>query len=67
MYFLEILCSQSRVPNAVSEYGSCNTTDLAVGTRCTYECARGYQLVGSGEKICRVDKTWSGEDTACEG
>ncbi|XP_028412626.1 sushi, von Willebrand factor type A, EGF and pentraxin domain-containing protein 1-like, partial [Dendronephthya gigantea] len=26
----------------------------------------GYRLVGSGVKVCRVDKTWTGEDTNCE-
>ena len=33
---------------------------------CTFTCIPGYELVGSSERTCEPDHTWSGEDASCE-
>ena len=34
-------------------------------TTCTFECDVGYELVGSVNRTCLPDNTWSGETTNC--
>ncbi|CAG5134438.1 unnamed protein product, partial [Candidula unifasciata] len=33
--------------------------------RITYECEEGYELVGSHERFCQANATWSGSDPEC--
>ena len=37
------------------------------GTVVRFNCDPGYKNVGSVERICRADRTWSGKQARCEG
>ncbi|GFO45609.1 sushi, von Willebrand factor type a, egf and pentraxin domain-containing protein 1-like [Plakobranchus ocellatus] len=41
------------------------TANMA-GGRARYFCQQGYFLVGSGERICQEDGTWSGRQPSCK-
>ena len=64
--FAGIRCPHILVPNALIPSGVCTTPGGSfAGTRCKFECLRGYNLKGSAERVCQVDRTWSGTPTTC--
>ena len=67
--FLAIRCPLVRVSNANPPYGVCSSAPYVprYKTRCSFKCDRGYRLKGSKERVCQLDKTWSGIPTICEG
>ena len=65
--FTGIVCKPFRVLNAETETGECDSSDRRVETTCTYKCIRGYRLIGSTQRVCQVDGSWSGQPTTCEG
>ena len=36
-----------------------------VGAKAVYSCQDNYQLMGTSERICQSDGTWSGDKPAC--
>ncbi|KAG2461450.1 LYAM3 protein, partial [Polypterus senegalus] len=39
---------------------------FSFGTACSFDCAKGYKLKGSGRVSCSADGTWSSEQPECE-
>lgn len=54
------------MPNADPPHGVCSGNSLTYKTRCVFTCRSGYQLRGSKERVCQLDKSWSGSSTSCE-
>jgi len=63
---VEIRCPFLVVANADPPSGECNLPSLGYSTRCTFTCRTGYRLKGSKERVCQLDKSWSGSLTICE-
>ncbi|KAL9973289.1 hypothetical protein ACROYT_G019721 [Oculina patagonica] len=67
-----ITCPFLYVPYADPPTGDCTWPsgapqhEITYNTRCTYTCLSGYQLKGCKERVCQLDKTWSGKSTSCE-
>ena len=40
---------------------------FSFGSQASFTCDRGYQLIGSQERLCKRDGSWSGNTTACNG
>ena len=36
-----------------------------VGETCTFTCDDGYELTGSVNRSCQIDRSWSGYETTC--
>ena len=62
-----IRCPVLLVENAEPPTGVCTSPSLEYGTRCTFTCRAGYRLRGCKERVCQLDKSWSGNPTICEG
>ncbi|XP_059151508.1 protein lev-9-like [Physella acuta] len=41
-------------------------TGTSYGTVIRFACPSGYKIVGSSERSCQADRTWSGQDATCE-
>ena len=72
-FALEIRCQPMMVSNADPPNGICVAPDgssaaynTVYKTKCRFTCRRGYTLRGSQERVCQLDKTWSGVDATCE-
>lgn len=61
-----IRCPFLIVPDADPPTGICTSQALEYNTRCTFTCRNGYRLKGSKERVCQLDKSWSGSPTICE-
>ena len=61
-----IRCPFLIVPDADPPTGICTSQTLEYNTRCTFTCRNGYRLKGSKERVCQLDKSWSGSPTICE-
>ena len=46
--------------------GRVTISEDTVGGRATYTCNSGYDLFGSGIRICQNDGSWSGDEPVCE-
>ena len=46
--------------------GMVTWTSLTTGGVATYECDRGFVLVGQVTRTCQSDSEWSGEAPTCE-
>ena len=44
---------------------SCNGL-IITGTTCSFQCGRGYRLLGSQKRTCLSSGKWSGNATTCE-
>ncbi|KAM7436911.1 hypothetical protein ABFA07_013413 [Porites harrisoni] len=68
-YCSPIRCPLVHVSNANPPSGVCSSAPYVprYKTRCSFKCDRGYRLKGSKERVCQLDKTWSGIPTICEG
>ena len=62
-----ITCPIFVVPNADPPTGICTSQFLEYNTRCTFTCRAGFRLKGCKERVCQLDKSWSGKHTSCEG
>ena len=62
-----IRCPIFVVPNADPPTGICTSQFLEYNTRCTFTCRAGFRLKGCKERVCQLDKSWSGKHTSCEG
>ncbi|XP_078369566.1 E-selectin-like isoform X3 [Oculina patagonica] len=63
-------CVVVRCPSLIVAYadpptGVCTSPNLIVSTRCTFTCMMGYELVGDKDRVCQLDKSWSGQSTTC--
>ncbi|KAK3589286.1 hypothetical protein CHS0354_008348 [Potamilus streckersoni] len=59
---IPIECSHLSAPQFGIMSGAGNT----YGTVLRFDCDKKFQLVGSAERRCLADRTWSGEETRCE-
>ncbi|XP_043928354.1 sushi repeat-containing protein SRPX isoform X2 [Protopterus annectens] len=52
---------------AVPENGmmKCNSDGDNYGASCVFTCLGGYELQGSGTRVCQYGQTWSGTDASC--
>ena len=57
---LSVLC-----PSLTVEDGSVTVTGLTPGSRATYTCDIGFELVGTGFRTCLTSGVWSGTDPVC--
>lgn len=48
-------------------HGKMYGRDVGYGTVIRFECDEGYMNIGSTERRCQSDKTWSGKTAKCEG
>lgn len=48
------------------EHGYSSGSQFVFDSVVTYQCRRGYKLVGESRRRCRADKTWSGTVPVCE-
>ena len=46
--------------------GLVSITSTTVSSIASYECERGFGLVGVSSRVCQVDGTWSEEEPVCE-
>ena len=62
--FISVLtCPQLEAPN--NGYFVNNRCKSVLNAACGLRCKQGFDLQGSGLRICREDGTWSGTDTQC--
>ncbi|RUS90099.1 hypothetical protein EGW08_002141, partial [Elysia chlorotica] len=47
------------------EHGQMQGSSTLVGDSVHYDCDPGFTLIGSTERVCRNDGTWSGEEPIC--
>jgi len=62
-----IRCPALSVAFADPPSGVCTSPSLQYNTRCTFACQAGYSLKGCKERVCQLDKSWSGNPTSCVG
>nr|XP_042895666.1 sushi, von Willebrand factor type A, EGF and pentraxin domain-containing protein 1 isoform X2 [Parasteatoda tepidariorum] len=63
---LEPECVQIRCPSPPSlADGDIVTHDTTYRSTVQCTCHKGYELIGSAERICLSDETWSGTDPSC--
>lgn len=48
-------------------YGRVIGSGTAYGTELRFECDDGYKVIGSTERRCQADRSWSGQAARCEG
>ena len=53
------------INNGMITYGPDTVPDYSVGTRATYVCDEGFNLVGNMVRDCQSDGTFSGTDPIC--
>ena len=58
-----IHCLELRPPLHGTMIGSGTT----YGSVIRFVCNDGFKVVGSAERTCQADRTWSGQDAFCEG
>ena len=63
---LAIRCPILSVQDADPPTGVCTSASLEYRTRCTFTCRSGYHLTGCKERVCQLDKSWSGNPISCE-
>ena len=61
--FSAVTCQTSLNPPKMSS--SCDGDK--VGSKCTYKCEKGYNLVGANERECKSDGKWSHALPHCQG
>ena len=52
------------------EITSCSSGSTGVGYEgdtCNFTCNTGYELIGSDNRTCQSDRSWSGSDDVCRG
>ena len=57
--------SECPAPNALEHGTVKNDGGITVGQQATYECNKGYNLIGEFKRICQLNSTWSGEEPVC--
>lgn len=60
---LAVNCGAPPVPRNGSSHG----TETTFPNAFTFSCDLGFLLNGSSLRICQANRTWSGEDTTCDG
>ena len=63
---LAIRCPILYVQDADPPTGVCTPASFEYNTSCTFTCRSGYHLKGCKERVCQLDKSWSGTPTSCE-
>ena len=58
-----IECPQLYAPNHGSKLGS----QVTYNSQVYFSCDRGYKLRGNEVRRCQNNKTWSGQETTCQG
>ncbi|XP_035212076.1 complement C2-like, partial [Stegodyphus dumicola] len=60
-------CEEIRCPDpGVPEYGLSSRDSLKVGSKVTFFCFNGYNLIGSSERYCMPNGQWNGEVARCD-
>ncbi|KAH3791983.1 protein lev-9-like isoform X2 [Dreissena polymorpha] len=59
---MPVVCPTLRAPLFGQMYGNSNE----YGSVIRFQCNEKYRMVGSKERRCQADRTWSGETTKCE-
>ena len=61
--YLHVKCSPSmdHDVNVTFEF-----TGLSVGSKLTYNCPKGFQLIGERTRSCQVDGTWDSMPPSCQ-
>lgn len=47
--------------------GIVTITGTIVGSKATYTCDRGFELIGESTRLCNDVGTWSGTEPTCKG
>ena len=61
--FTVVRCSALNNP----DNGHVTVTSRVVGSTASYQCNRGYTLIGEEERVCLPDGSWSGYAPTCQG
>ena len=67
---IDIVCFSVQRCNDIPplHHGTASCTGSAFQDTCTFQCDRGYELIGSGQKVCQANGQWTGSDVVrCEG
>lgn len=49
-------------------HGSAVCSGTKYQDKCMFSCDRGYELIGSSQKVCQANGQWTGSDIVkCEG
>ena len=61
--YVEIIVNCQRLNDP--RYGDVSVSGLAVGSKATYSCNRGFELKGDQIRHCQSNGQWSGSDPFC--
>lgn len=62
LFYLARLCAEIMAPG----FGEVFCDGYVVGKTCDFQCNQGYELIGSKDRRCQTDGTWSGPETKCQ-
>ena len=63
LFFIAVNCATLFAP----VYGRVIGVGNGYGTVLKFECDNGYKVIGSTERRCQADRSWSGQTAKCEG
>uniref|UniRef100_A0A3Q4H9T1 CUB and Sushi multiple domains 3b n=1 Tax=Neolamprologus brichardi TaxID=32507 RepID=A0A3Q4H9T1_NEOBR len=68
VFFISLLCDTtgSCGDPGIPSHGSREQTDFRIRSKVYFSCSEGYELIGSSERMCFPNGTWSGTQPFCK-